>query len=166
MRLLELHLIVGLTEAAAHATAHATAHSTAHGTTHGTTHSTAHALFHSSRHLIVVEALTEGVGLETLLLLLLLLHATKWLRSSLTEAASGTHLILLRHHIITRHAAERVRLVIHREALHVADHGLERLLLLLLLLLLLWLRLSEPLHQAALTRHACLARGTHHAVEG
>jgi hypothetical protein len=136
LRLLELHLIAALTKAAHGAMVHA--------------------------HIRVIEALTEGVWLEALLLLLLLSHTSKRLRACLTKATSSAHLwLLLSHHIITLHATVRIGLVIHREVLHAAEHGLERLFL-LLLLLLLWLRLSKSLHQAALPLHIICR---HNAVE-
>ena len=92
MRLLESHLIT-LTESA-----HAT-------------------LIHAS-HLVVIEALAESVWLESLLLLLLLLHTSKRL-VSLPEA-TGTHLwLLLTHHIVILHPVGiAAHLVVHLEVGH------------------------------------------------
>lgn len=115
----------------------------------GTTH--ALALIKTAAHTVITEALTEGVGLESLLLLLLLLilHTSKWLL--LLPKSTSTHRLLLLAHIlhakgIAAHliATTHLIIIIHLEIWQTSNHWLEWLLL--LLLLLLWLSLSKSSH--------------------
>lgn len=154
MCLLELHLVAILAEAT-HST-HATAHTAS--------------LIHTSTHWIAIIKASKGIWLEALLLLLLLLlHTSKWLRTCLSKAGCAHLRLLLTHHIIALHAELRItstKLIILLETWEVASHGLEWLLLLiLLLLLLLRLRLPKSLHQTSLALRTTTHR-THHAVEG
>ena len=128
-----------------------------------TTHTLA--LVHGT-HIAIAEALSERVGLESLFLLLRLLHPSKRLLL-LTKTSSAHRLLLLAGHILhTKGVSAHLIIIIHLllllETRQTSYHWLESLLL--LLLLLLWLSLPESTHQAALVLLHIITR-SHHTIK-